>query len=196
MNHLPRTPRTNPHRKADRISHDFAAIAAVLDEALVVNVGFVQDGQPVVIPTNAWRVEDHLYFHFGQGSRIARMMATGASLCVTAVLVDGLVLARSAMHHSMNFRSVMLFGTAEAVTDPDDKARLLAALVEHVAPGRSALVRPADNKELAATAVFRLPIAEGSLKARSGPPVDRPGDLDLPVAAGVVPLTLVRGDLS
>ncbi|MGE5477754.1 MAG: pyridoxamine 5'-phosphate oxidase family protein, partial [Bacteroidales bacterium] len=187
MTALPRTPRTTPYRKADRVSHDRAAINAVLDEALVVQVGFVDDGLPVVIPLNAWRVDDHLYFHLAAKGRLTEVMAAGAPLCVSATLVDGLVLARSAMHHSMNFRSVMLYGAAEAVTGAAEKARVLAALVDHVVPGRAALVRPADDKELAVTAVFRLAIAEGSLKARSGPPADRPADLARDVPAGVVP---------
>lgn len=195
MTRLPKTPRSTTRRKGDRASYDSAAIHAVLDEALVVHVGFVQDGQPFVIPTNGWRVGEHLYFHFGTTSRIARMMASGCELCVTATLLDGLVLARSAMHHSMNFRSVMLFGRAEAVEDVAEKARVLAALVEQVTPDRAALVRPADQKELAVTAVFRLPIAEGSLKARSGPPQDRPDDLSRDVSAGVVPLRRVAGEL-
>lgn len=195
MTILPRTPRTTPHRKADRVSHDSAAIHAVLDEALVVHVGFVDNGQPAVIPLNAWRVDDHLYFHLAAKGRLTEVMAAGATLCVTATLVDGLVLARSAMHHSMNFRSVVLYGMAEAVTDPAEKTRVLTALVDHVVPGRAALVRAPDDKEVAVTAVFRLPIREGSLKARSGPPVDKASDLSHDVAAGVVPLTVVRGEL-
>jgi len=194
MTNLARTPRSTARRKADRASHDEAAIHAVLDEALVAHIGFVQDGQPFVIPANAWRVGGHLYFHFGRVNRVAQVMAAGAELCVTITLLDGLVLARSAMHHSMNFRSVMLFGRAEAV-EGEDKARVLAALVDHVVPGRAAVVREPDEKELAVTAVFRLPIREGSLKARSGPPVDRPDDLARDVPAGVVPLALVRGAL-
>lgn len=196
MTHLPRTPRTTPSRKADRVSHELEAIAAVLDEALVVHVGLVdQDGRPLVVPLNAWRVDDALYFHLAHNGRLSHAMAAGAPLCVTATLVDGLVLARSAMHHSMNFRSVVLFGVAEAVEDADDKRRLLTALVDHVVPGRSALVRPPDAKELAVTAVFRLRLSEGSLKQRSGPPVDKASDLTRDVPAGVVPLTLVRGPL-
>jgi nitroimidazol reductase NimA-like FMN-containing flavoprotein (pyridoxamine 5'-phosphate oxidase superfamily) len=195
MTNLTKTPRSTVRRKGDRASHDSAGIHAVLDEALVVHVGFVQDGQPFVIPANAWRVGEWLYFHFAKGSRIAAMMAAGTDLCVTATLVDGLVLARSAMHHSMNYRSVMLFGRAEAVADCDEKAVLLIALVDKVAPGRTALVRPPDDGELAATALFRMPIAEGSLKARSGPPVERPSDLSRDVPAGVVPLSVVAGEL-
>lgn len=195
MTNLPKTPRSITRRKGDRASHDAAAIHAVLDEALVVHVGFIQDGQPFVIPSNGWRVGEHLYFHFAIGSRIARMMAASCELCVTATLVDGLVLARSAMHHSMNFRSVMLFGRPEAVEEAGEKERVLTALLDKVAPGRAGLVRPPDSKELAITAVFRLPIAEGSLKVRSGPPMDRPDDLSRPVPAGVVPLRLVAGDM-
>lgn len=195
MTDLPRTSRTTPRRKAGRVGYDSAAIAAVLDEVLVVHVGLVLDGQPLVLPLNAWRVDDGLYFHLAPHSRMAQAMAAGETLCVSATVLDGLVLARSAMHHSMNYRSVMLFGTATAVDDPAEKARLLTALVEHVVPGRAALVRPPDAKELAVTAVFRLAIGEGSLKARSGPPVDRSDDRTRPVPAGVVPLTLVRGPL-
>ncbi|MCR6628753.1 MAG: pyridoxamine 5'-phosphate oxidase family protein [Magnetospirillum sp.] len=195
MTDLPRTPRTTPRRKPDRVSHDAQAIAAVLDEALVAHVGFVEDGLPMVVPANAWRVGEFLHFHLAPRGRLAQVMASGAQLCVTVTLVDGLVLARSAMHHSMNYRSVMLFGVAEAVEAPEEKARVLTALVDHVVPGRSALVRSPDDRELAVTAVFRLRIAEGTMKARSGPPMDRADDLDRPVAAGVVPLTLARGEL-
>lgn len=195
MTALPRTPRTTPTRKADRVSHDRAAVNAVLDEALVVQVGFVVDGQPMVIPLNAWRVDDALYFHVAVNGRIGQLMGAGLPVCVSATLVDGLVLARSAMHHSMNFRSVMLFGVPELVTEPEEKARLLTALVDHVVPGRAALVREPDAKELAVTAVYRLPITEGSLKQRSGPPVDKASDLSREVAAGVVPLSVVRGEL-
>lgn len=195
MTALTKSPRSTPRRKADRASHDRMAIQSVLDEALVVHIGLIQGGQPFVIPANAWRIGDWLYVHFAKGSRVAAMMAEGAELCVTATLVDGLVLARSAMHHSMNYRSVILFGRAEAVVDLDEKARVLVALVDKVAPGRARLVRPPDDAELAVTMVFRLPIAEGSLKARSGPPIERPSDLSRDVLAGVVPLTLAAGDL-
>lgn len=189
------TPRSTVRRKGDRASHDSGAIHAVLDESLVVHVGFVQDGRPFVIPVNAWRVGEWLHFHFAKGSRIAAMMAAASDLCVTATLVDGLVLARSAMHHSMNYRSVMLFGRAEAIEDGGEKAALLTALVDKVAPGRADLVRAPDDGELAATALFRMRIVEGSLKARSGPPVERPSDLSRDVAAGVIPLSVVAGAL-
>lgn len=194
MTDLPVTPRSTARRKADRVRHAPEAIHAVLDEALVAHIGFVQDGQPFVIPANAWRVGAHLYFHFATGSRIAQVMAAGADLCVTVTLVDGLVLARSAMHHSMNYRSAVLFGRADAVEDTDEKRRALIALVDKVVSGRSALVRAPDEKELAITAVFRMPIAEGSVKVRTGGPIDRPDDLARDVPAGVVPLRLVAGE--
>lgn len=195
MSNLVVTPRTTPHRRADRVSHDGDEVAAVVDESLVAHVGFVEAGLPVVIPINVWRVGDYLYFHTSPVSRLGHVMASGAQLCVTITLVDGLVLARSAMSHSVNYRSVMVFGAAEAVTDAAEKARVLNILVDHVVPGRAALVRAPDDKELAVTAVFRLPLAEGSLKSRQGPPKDRPDDLARPVAAGVVPLQVVRGAL-
>jgi nitroimidazol reductase NimA-like FMN-containing flavoprotein (pyridoxamine 5'-phosphate oxidase superfamily) len=189
------TPRSTACRRTQRASHDVDAIAAVLDEALVAHVGFVQDGQPFVIPTNAWRVGEALYFHCARNGRMAEVMGSGAPLCVTVTLMDGLVLARSLMHHSMNYRSVMLFGVAEEVVEAEEKLPLLTALVEHMHPGRAALVREPDDKELAVTAVFRLPITEGSAKARTGGPVDRPDDMSRDVPAGVVPLTVLRGDL-
>lgn len=195
MTSLPKTSRSTARRKGDRASHEAAAIHAVLDEALAVHVGFVEDGQPFVIPANGWRIDGYLYFHFAKASRIAQVMAAGADLCVAATLLDGLVLARSAMHHSLNYRSVVLFGRAEAVDQPAEKARVLLALVDKVAAGRAGMVRPPDDKELAVTAVFRMAIIEGSLKSRSGPPLDRPDDLARLVPAGVVPLTLTAGAL-
>lgn len=195
MTSLAQTPRTTPRRHPERATHDFDAIASVLDEALVAHVGFMQDGAPVVMPTVSWRMDDHLYFHFGAHSRFAKVLAGGAEVCVTVTLLDGLVLARSAFHHSVNFRSVMLFGVAELVEDEVHKRRSLDALVDHVVAGRSAVVRAPDAKELDLTAVLRLPITEGTLKTRSGPPVDRPDDLALPVSAGIIGLTTVRGEL-
>lgn len=195
MTTLTPTPRSTARRRPQRASHDLDAIAAVLDEALVAHVGFIQDGQPFVIPTNAWRVGEALYVHCARQGRMAEVMGSGAPLCVTVTLMDGLVLARSLMHHSMNYRSVVLFGVAEEVVEPEEKLRVLTALVEHMHPGRAALVRAPDHKELAVTAVFRLPITEGSVKARTGGPVDRPDDLARDVPAGVVPLSLVRGEL-
>jgi len=191
---LARTDRTTFRQRPQRGSHDPAAIAAILDEALTCTVAFVDDDRPVSMPTTHWRMGDRVLFHGGQGSRLAKAMAAGAELCVTATLVDGLVLARSAFHHSMNYRSVVLFGQAEEVSDPADKAAAFAALIEKLAPGRYGSVRPPNDKELAATLLLALPIAEGGAKTRSGPPVDDAADMSWPVWAGVVPVMTVRGE--
>ncbi len=191
---LARTDRTTLRQRSHRGSYDEADIYAILDEAPACTVAFVEDGRPVGIPTAHWRIGDRLYVHGGMGSRLGRAMAAGAELCVTVLLVDGLVLGRSAMHHSMNYRSVVLFGRAEEVTDPAAKEAALAALIEKLSPGRYPHVRPPTAKELAITRVLSLTIAEGAAKARSGPPVDDAGDMDRPVWAGVLPLSLARGE--
>lgn len=190
---LDRAPRSTVRRKADRASYDRAAVEAVLDEALVAHIAFEMNGQPYVLPANCWRVGERLCFHFGRRSRIADVLASGAEISVAVTLLDGLVLARSALHHSMNYRSAVLFGRAEPVEDPAEKANLLMALVEKLYPGRSAEVRAPDAKELAITAVAALRIAEGAVKARSGPSSERPDDLALPVWSGVIPLRLATG---
>jgi nitroimidazol reductase NimA-like FMN-containing flavoprotein (pyridoxamine 5'-phosphate oxidase superfamily) len=188
------TPRTTPTRHTERVGYDRDLVHAVLDEALLAHVGFVVDGRPVVLPQLHVRVGEVLYLH---GSTGARAMLTareaGLDVSVTVTLVDGLVLARSAFHHSINYRSVVVHGTATVVEDPDEKAAVLAALVGHVAPGRPDEVRGPDRRELAATTVLRLPLEEVSVKVRSGPPVDEPEDLALPYWAGVLPLTTVPG---
>ncbi|EME71961.1 flavin-nucleotide-binding protein [Paramagnetospirillum caucaseum] len=191
---LARTDRTTFRQRPQRGSFDPAVIAAILDEALVCTVAFVEDGRPVGIPTTHWRMGDRVLFHGGQGSRLAKAMAAGAELCITATLVDGMVLARSAFHHSMNYRSVVLFGRAVEVTDPAEKEAAFAALIDKLAPGRSAAVRPVTAKELAATRLLALAITEGSAKTRSGPPVDDEADISWPVWAGVVPVMQARGE--
>ena len=193
MSELPPTPRSTARRRAHRASHHRCDIDAVIAAAPVAHIGVVDNGLPLVIHANAWTVDDRLCVHFARDSRIAVLLAAGAEICVTLTAVDGLVLARSAMHHSMNYRSAMLFGRAHEITDPGEKAKLLLALVDRLVPGRAAQVRPPEPKELAATAVFALPITEGSAKTRSGPPTDRTDDLDRPVWGGVVPLALVAG---
>lgn len=193
MNTLSASPRTTARARRQRVSAEVEAIYAILDQSLVAHVGFVQDGAPFVLPVNAWRVGDGLYFHFAQAGRFATQLRQGGEICATVSLLDGLVLARSAMHHSVNYRSVMLFGRAEEVLDPAAKNQLLLALVDKVRPGRAVRVRAPDDKELAATAVFRLPIEEGTAKVRQGPPQDHPDDLALPVWAGVIPLALTPG---
>jgi hypothetical protein len=188
---LQQTPRTTFRRKPDRGSYDVALIHGILDEGLICHVAFVVDGQPFVLPTTYARVGDQLYLHGSQGSRMLNALRGGAPVCVTVTLVDGLVLARSAMHHSMNYRSVVVFGRAEDVTDLEEKRRALEVLVDHVAPGRSKETRAPSPEELKATAVLRVPLREASAKVRQGPPVDLEEDHALPHWAGVVPLRTV-----
>jgi uncharacterized protein len=190
---LIKTPRSTPRAKPDRVVYDRSAAYAILDEALVCHVGVVVDDAPVVMPTTHWRIGDRLYFHGAHASRLAKAMASGAPLSVTVTLVDGVVLARSAVRHSMNYRSVVLFGAAKEVSDPEVKATAFAALIEKLVPGRAAHVRPTNAKELAATKLLEFKIDEGSVKARSGPPAELEGDLSWPVWAGVAPVVTRRG---
>jgi nitroimidazol reductase NimA-like FMN-containing flavoprotein (pyridoxamine 5'-phosphate oxidase superfamily) len=169
-------------------------VEAILDEGLVAHVGLAVDGQPYVIPMVFARVGEALYLHGSAASRLLRALSGGAAVCVTVTLLDGIVLARSAFHHSMNYRSVVVVGRAVPVTGKAERDRALAAMVDHAVPGRSAQVRPPDRKELAATLVIRVPLDEASAKVRTGPPIDDDRDLDLPVWAGVLPLQLVVGD--
>jgi len=188
---LEQTERTRIHRLPDRGAYDRDTIHAILDEALICHVGFAVEGRPVVIPTIHTRVDDHLYFHGSPASGLLRTLrGGGVDACVTVTILDGLVLARSAFHHSMNYRSVVIFGTAEEVVDGDEKLRVLTALVEHVCPGRSADARGPNEKELKQTLVLELPIAEASAKIRTGPPKDEAEDYALPIWAGVLPLSL------
>lgn len=187
--------RTRPTRARERVGYDRALVHAVLDEAVVCHVGFVVDGRPVVLPQLHARVGDVLYLHGSTGARALRTARTagGLDVCVTVTLLDGLVLARSGFHSSVNYRSVVALGAARVVEDPEEQDRALTALVEAVAPGRSAGVRPPTPRELAATTVLRLPLEEVSVKTRAGDPVDEPDDLGLPHWAGVVPLRLTPG---
>jgi hypothetical protein len=188
------TPRTTLARLPARGSHDKATIAAILDEALFCHVGFVVDGQPYVIPTIHARVAETLYLHGSAASRMLRTLAGGVPACVTASLVDGLVLARSAFHHSMNYRSVVVLGTARPVEATDAKRAALRAIVEHVAPGRWDETRPPSEKEMKATLVLALSLDEASAKVRTGPPLDDEEDYGLPCWAGEVPLRLTARD--
>jgi uncharacterized protein len=188
------TPRTTPTRHADRVSYDRATAHAVLDEAVMAHVGFVVDGRPVVLPQLHARVDDVLYLHGSTGARaLLAARDGGLEVCVTVTLLDGLVLARSAFHHSINYRSVVVHGTATVVEDPDEKRAALEFLVDAVAPGRPEGTRGPNRRELASTTVLRLPLEEVSVKVRTGPPVDEPEDLDLPHWAGVLPLATVPG---
>ena len=185
------TERTTVRRLAKRGVYERETIEAIIDEALICHVGFVVDGKPVVIPTIHTRVGDQLYFHGSAASRMLRTLNNGVEACVTVTLLDGLVLARSAFHHSMNYRSAVVFGTAREVTDREEKLRVLEALVEHVCRGRSADVRAPNEPELRQTLVLALPLTEASAKVRTGGPVDDEEDYALPIWAGVLPLHLV-----
>jgi nitroimidazol reductase NimA-like FMN-containing flavoprotein (pyridoxamine 5'-phosphate oxidase superfamily) len=184
------TERTQVKRLPKRGVYDRAAIHKILDEGFLCHVGFVVDGQPFVIPTGYARVEDTLYIHGSSASRMLRALSGGVAVSVTVTLVDGLVLARSAFHHSMNYRSVMVFGTAKPVEDTAGKMAALRAFTEHVMPGRWDEVRGPSEQELKATLVLALPLSEASAKVRVGPPVDEDEDYALPVWAGVLPLQL------
>ena len=188
-----KTERTTVRRLPKRGAYDRETIEAILDEALICHVGFVADGQPVVIPTIHTRVGGTLYFHGSAASRMLRTLKEGVPVCATVTILDGLVLARSAFHHSMNYRSVVVFGTAREVTNAEEKTRVLDALVEHVAAGRTRDIRRPNAGELKATLVLALPIDEASAKIRSGPPVDDEEDYAMKVWAGVLPLTLTTG---
>jgi uncharacterized protein len=188
------TPRTRVYRKPGRGSYDRDLVHSILDEALVCQVGFVHDGQPFVIPTIHAREGDTLYLHGAVGNRMLRALGDGTPCCVTATLVDELVLARAALHHSLNYRSVMVLGTASEVTDPVEKQRALRAVVEHIAPGRSAEIRGPNDTDLRSTKVLSMPIEEASAKVRTGPPLDDEDDLGLPYWAGVLPLTGGTGE--
>ena len=186
----PASPVSTPTRYRERATYDRSAVHAVLDEGVSAHVGFVVDGAPVVLPHLYARVDDELFLHGSAGARALRLAGDGGlQVCVTVTLTDGLVLARSAFHHSINYRCVVVHGTAVLITDEGEKQAALAALVDAVVPGRSAEVRGPTRKELAATSVLRLPLRDVSLKVRTGPPGDDAEDVDLPFWAGVLPLS-------
>lgn len=193
----PRSPaapseRTRVRRIPRRAAYDRATIEAILDEGLVCHLAFTAGGQPYAIPTAYARIGDQVYVHGSTASRMLRT-AAGAPVCLTVTLLDGIVLARSAFHHSMNYRSVVVLGAAEEVEDEDERLAAMRALVERVAPGRWAEIRPPNPQELKATTILRLAIAESSAKVRTGPPIDDEEDLALPCWAGVIPLALTPG---
>jgi nitroimidazol reductase NimA-like FMN-containing flavoprotein (pyridoxamine 5'-phosphate oxidase superfamily) len=187
---LPPTTRTKLKRIPKRGAYDRETINAILDEAFICHVGFAADGQPYVIPTGFARIGDDLYIHGSSASRMLNNLSKGVDVCVTVTLIDGLVLARSAFHHSMNYRSVVVLGKAGMVTDPNEKNNALQAFTDHVIPGRWAEVRWPTELELKATTVLRLPITEASAKIRTGDPVDDDEDYSMNVWAGVLPLRL------
>ena len=186
------SPRTEVRRKPQRARYDRATIEAIVDEALICHVAFSHGGSVHCLPMACWRSGEHLYIHGAANSRMASALLAGeSSVCIAHL--DGLVLARSAFHHSMNFRSVVIYGRFEEVTDPAVKAAEFAAFVEHVSPGRAARVRAPSAAETAGTRLLRIPLQEAAAKSRAGGVIDAEEDMDIPVWAGVVPLGLRAG---
>jgi nitroimidazol reductase NimA-like FMN-containing flavoprotein (pyridoxamine 5'-phosphate oxidase superfamily) len=189
MNPIRATERTTARRRPQRGSHDRALINAILDEAIVCHVGFVVEEQPFVMPMAYARIDDRLYLHGAVSNRMLNA-SKHVPMCVTVTLLDGLVLARAAFHLSVNYRSVVILGAGEEVTEAGEKRAALEAIVEHMTPGRMKHVRPPSDKEVRATFVLSLAIEEASAKVRAGPPIDDEEDYALPVWAGVIPLTI------
>ena len=194
MDKIPQTPRTTLKRLPKRGSFEREQLNQILDEGLVCHVGFVVDGQPFVLPTGYARAADRLIIHGSQASRMLRALGQGIEVCVAVTLTDGLVLARSAFHHSMNYRSAIIFGRANLIAGRDEKLAALLALSEHMIRGRWADVREPTERELQLTTVLSLPLAEASAKIRTGPPLDDDEDYDLPVWAGVLPFHLATAE--
>ncbi len=190
----PPSKRTEVRRLPERGSYDSELINSILDEALICHVGFVHEGAPVVIPTIHARIDDTLYLHGSPASRMLRSMRSGAEISVNVTLVDGLVVARAAFHNSMNYRSVVVFGVPRIVDDPTEKWEALEAITEHVVPGRWADSREMTDKEMKGTLVVALPLNEASAKTRAGGPGDDDDDYELPIWAGVIPLTTEPGE--
>jgi nitroimidazol reductase NimA-like FMN-containing flavoprotein (pyridoxamine 5'-phosphate oxidase superfamily) len=193
MENFAPTERTTLKRLPQRGSYDREVVYRILDEGFVCHVGFVVDGQPFVMPTAYGRVGDRLYIHGSAASRTLRASGGGIPVCVTVTLVDGLVLARSAFHHSINYRSVVILGVATVVATADEKMTALRAFTEHVIPGRWDDVREPNEQELKGTSVLALPLVEVSAKVRTGPPKDDEEDMTIPVWAGELPLRITAG---
>jgi len=191
MEELTQTARTTLKRLPKRGAFDRESINQILDEGFICHVGFAVEGRPFVIPTGYARAGDRIFIHGSQASRMLRTLGQGIEVCLTVTLIDGLVLARSAFHHSMNYRSVVVFGRATVVDERKEKLAALLALSEHMIPGRWADVREPNESEVKLTTVLSLPIEEASAKVRTGPPLDDEEDYELPVWAGVIPLRLI-----
>jgi len=188
------TARSRVKRHHERGAYDFDAIASILDAAFLCHVGYVIDGQPYVTPTSYWREDDRLYWHGSAASRMLRTVATSVPVCLTVTHLDRLVIARSGFHHSINYRSVMAFGEAATIADPDEKLAALEAFVNRLYPGRWPELRPVTKQELKGTTVVGMTIAEASAKVRVGPPVDDEPDYALPLWAGTVAIRQVVGE--
>jgi uncharacterized protein len=185
------TDRSKVRRLPKQGSYERDLIYTILDQGLVCHVGFAIQGQPYVIPTAYARIADHIYIHGSPISRMMRSLSSGIEVCITVTLLDGLVLARSAFHHSMNYRSAIIFGTATVVSELQQKMTALQAFSEHIVPGRWSDVRHPNSSELEATVVLALPLVEASAKVRAGAPTDEREDYSLPIWAGEIPLRLV-----
>lgn len=188
------TPRIQVHRHDERGRYDRETVYAILDEGLVAHVGFVDDGQPIVLPMLYARQGDVIYLHGSPRARMLVAASTGTALCLTVTLIDGIVLARSAFNHSINYRSVVVYGRGRQVTDRDEKLESMRILVDHVLEGRAEEARGASDGELRATEMVALQIEDASAKLRGGPPGDLRKDLELPVWGGVLPLGLIAGE--
>ena len=186
--------RTRVVREPQRAVYDRTAAYEILDEGFICHVGFASDDQPYVIPTSYGRSGDVLYIHGSSASRMLRHATSGAPVCVTVTLLDGLVLARSIFNHSMNYRSIVILGTAQEISNREEKLAALRAMSDHILPGRWNEVRPPSEQELKATTILRLPIEEFSAKVRQGPPIDDEEDYSFPTWAGVIPLNLIAGE--
>jgi len=195
MNVITPSSRVRVRRLPKRGHYDRATLHGVLDAGFICHVGYVIDGQPYVTPTAYWREGDQVYWHGSSASRMLRAQSTGIPVCVTVTHVDGLVVARSGFHHSINYRSAMLLGKAEKVEDKAEKESAMAAFVDRIYPGRWQTLRPVNNQEMKATTILRMAIDEASAKIRTGPPVDDEEDYGLPIWAGVINLRSVVGNI-
>lgn len=194
MSSSPPSRRTEVRRLPERGVYDPAEVASILDEALICHVAITHDGAPVIVPTIHARVDETLYLHGSPASRVLRAMKAGAEVCVAASIIDGLVVARTPFHNSMNYRSVVVYGAPRFVDDRDEKMAAFRAITEHVLPGRWEDSRPPSDKEINGTLIMALSLAEASAKVRSGGPGDEPEDYDLPYWAGVIPVEATFGD--
>jgi len=190
---FPVSPRSRVRRLPKRGSQERVLIYEILDAHFLCHIGYVIDGQPYVTPTGYWRHGDSLYWHGSAASRMLRSQAAGIPVCLTVTLLDGLVMARSGFHHSVNYRSVMAYGQARKIEQPDEKQAAVEAYIERLYPGRNAGLRPINRQELKATTVLGMAIEEASAKVRTGPPVDDDPDYDLPIWAGVIPVRQIVG---
>jgi nitroimidazol reductase NimA-like FMN-containing flavoprotein (pyridoxamine 5'-phosphate oxidase superfamily) len=193
MSEFTPTERTQVRRLPKRGNYNRETVYRILDEAMICHVGYVVDGQPYVIPTGFGRAGDTLYIHGSAASRMLGNAAQGIPVCITVTLLDGLVLARSAFHHSMNYRSVVILGKARRVESEEEKIAALRTFTEHMVPGRWNDVRKPTDQEMKATSVLAVPLEEASAKIRTGPPIDDDQDYALPIWAGVLPLNMATG---